>query len=258
MPDERSSPQAGEPASDQEEAGPDLVAEALAYLRASVSGDEPTPWPPPLARQKACLAEWARGLGLLLSSTDLPAKSVKGGQEHDLWHDEATDRYWKSTRSGIFGLQPGIELALVSSGQDARRFHLWEASPVEYLERLYLHNQLVPGLNHFEGCILQGDELIIVTSQPRFDIVPVDTTEIDAWFAELGFQKITDSAYYRASDNLGVFDAHDKNLVRFEDTLIPFDVIPCQPAGGFLAFIEETLTGGHQLHAIRTTHTSSH
>jgi hypothetical protein len=80
---------------------------------------------------------------------------------------------------------------------------------------------------------------------------------LNNWFASLGFVKITDAAYYRAEDNLGVFDAHDKNLVRAdEDVLVPFDVIPCHPAGGFLAFIEEAHTAGHTLRAIRavTTH----
>ena len=235
----------------------DLVRAALDQLRGSLSADGGTCGPPSLARQKEDLHQWADRLGLLLSTSDLPAKVVRGGQEHELFHDEATDRYFKVTRNGVFGLSPGIELALVSSAQDARRFHLWEASPLEYLERLHLQNLLVPGLNAFEGLIVQpGDDMAIVTSQPRFDIVTVTTVEIDAWFASLGFVKITDAAYYRAEDNLGVFDAHDKNLVRAdEDVLVPFDVIPCHPAGGFLAFIEETLTAGHTLRAIRTVTT---
>jgi hypothetical protein len=54
-------------------------------------------------------------MGLLLSPEDLPSKAVKGGQEHDLWHEETTDRYWKLTKNGVFGLNPGIDLALVSS-----------------------------------------------------------------------------------------------------------------------------------------------
>lgn len=239
--------------------GEDLVLAALGIVRGSVSPDRSPSGSPSLARQKESLREWADRLGLLLSPSDLPEKVVRGGQEHELFHDEATDRYFKVTRNGVFGLSPGIELALVSSAQDARRFHLWEASPLEYLERLYLQNLLVPGLNAFEGLIVQpGDEMAIVTSQPRFDIVAVSTEEIDAWFASLGFVKITDAAYYRAEDNLGVFDAHDKNLVRAgEDVLVPFDVIPCHPAGGFLAFIEETLAGGHTLRAVRTVTTDS-
>lgn len=125
MPDETPIRHAGKPASQQGEAGVDLVAAALAHLRGGLPGDGAPSGPPSLACQKAGLIEWAEGLGLLLDPADLPSQSVKGGQEHDLWHDETTDRYWKSTRDGIFGLQPGIELALVSSAQDARRFHLW-------------------------------------------------------------------------------------------------------------------------------------
>lgn len=149
-----------------------------------------------------------------------------------------------------------MDLALVSSDMDARRFQLWEATPIEYLERLLLQNELVPGLNRLEGVIDQGDDLAIVTSQPRFDIVPVTLAEIEAWFAAQGFQKVTPCGYYRVDDNLGVFDAHAKNLIRFEDTLIPFDVIPCRPAGGFLQFIADTLAAGHSVAAVRTVSTS--
>jgi hypothetical protein len=247
----------GSPASQRGADGADLVLAALDHLRGGVSPDRDSSGAPSLARQEKDLREWADRLGLLLDASDLPSKVVRGGQEHELHHDETADRYFKITRNGVFGLSPGIELALVSSGQDGRRFHLWEATPLEYLERLHLQNQLVPGLNRLEGVISQPDgDLAIVTSQPRFEIMPVTTVEIDVWFASLGFAKVTDAAYYRAEDNLGVFDAHDKNLVRAADTLVPFDVIPCRPAGGFLAFIAETLAAGHTLRAVRTVSTS--
>ena len=236
--------------------GADLVVAAFAHLRGSLSPDSAALGTPSLARQKEGLREWARSLGLLLSPADLPTKLVRGGQEHDLFHDERTDRYFKVTRDGIFGLSPGIDLALVSSDQDARRFHLWEATPLEYLELLQLQNQLIPGLNRLEGILDQGDDLAVVTSQPRFDLVPVTQPEIDAWFAAQGFEKITECGYYRAEDNLGIFDAHTKNLVRFQDDLIPFDVIPCRPAGGFLQFIADTLAAGHTVRAVRTVTTT--
>lgn len=57
---------------------------------------------------------------MLLTASDLPSKAERGGQEHDLFHDERTDRYFKVTRDGMF------DLALVSSDMEARRFHLWE------------------------------------------------------------------------------------------------------------------------------------
>lgn len=236
--------------------GADLVGAALGFLRGLSEPGGGASGPPTLARQKTGLVEWARGLGLELNAADLLPRLTRGGQEHD-WV-QADDRIIKVTRHGVFGLSPGIELALVSSSQDARRFHLWEASPLEYLERLHLQNQLVPGLNELEGIVVGAGgpgDLAIVTLQPRFDLVPVTTAEIDAWFGGLGFAKVTDAAYYRADDNLGIFDAHDKNLVRAGEVLVPFDVIPCRPAGGFLKFIEDTLAAGHRLRAVRTVTT---
>lgn len=171
--------------------------------------------------------------------------------EHDYFL--VGDRVWKVTRHGVFGLCPGIELALVSSAEDPRRFHLWEATPFEYLERMALLNQLVPELNSLEGVMVQADgDIAIVTSQPRFDINPVDQLEIDHWFHSFGFERVTEAAYYRESDNLGIFDAHLKNVVRAGEVLVPFDVIPCHPAGGFRQFIKETLAAGHTLRALRS------
>ena len=136
------SPSSRPPANQRGTHGADLVLAALDFLRGGIPADVRPCGPPTLARQKKDLRQWTDRLGLLLSSSDLPAKVVRGGQEHELFHDEVTDRYFKVTRNGVFGLSPGIELALVSSAQDARRFHLWEASPLEYLERLHLQNLL--------------------------------------------------------------------------------------------------------------------
>ncbi len=232
----------------------DLVRAALDHLRGVQEAGGSPSGPPSLARQEASLLQWADGVGLLLNPEEIIPYLDRGGQEHEIL--KQGERVLKVTRNGVFGLSPGIELALVSSSQEDRRFHLWEATPLEYLERLHLQNLLVPDLNQLEGIIHQSNgDLAIVTSQPRFEIIPVTTAEIDTWFSALGFAKITASAYYRADDNLGVFDAHDKNLVRAGDDLIPFDVIPCHPAGGFLNFIEETLAAGHTLRAVRTVTT---
>jgi hypothetical protein len=234
--------------------GADLVVAALDHLRGISPPSGIASGTPAVAWQKEGLREWARGLGLLLNADLIIPRLERGGQEHD-WFREG-ERVFKVTRDGVFGLSPGIELALVASSQDARRFHLWEATPLEYLERLWLQNQLVPGLNRLEGVIDQGDDLAVVTSQPRFDLVAVTQPEIDTWFAAQGFLKVTECGYYRAEDNLGIFDAHAKNLVRFEHDLIPFDVIPCRPAGGFLKFIADTLATGDTVRAVRTVTTS--
>ena len=113
------------PAHQRRADGEDLVLAALDHLRGSLPANGSPSGTPTLARQKEDLRQWAGRLGLLLTFSQLPSKIVRGGQEHELFHDELTDRYVKVTRNGVFGLSPCIELALVSSSQDARRFHLW-------------------------------------------------------------------------------------------------------------------------------------
>jgi hypothetical protein len=126
----------------------DLVLAVLDYLRGVQEAGGSPSGPPPLARQEACLLQWADRLGLLLNPEGIIPFLDRGGQEHEIL--KKGERVLKVTRNGVFGLSPGIELALVSSAQDTRRFHLWEASPIEYLERLHLQNLLVPGLNRLE------------------------------------------------------------------------------------------------------------
>ena len=236
----------------------DRIVAALDFLRRSAERDGSTSWKTSSSWQEARLKEWAESLDLLLDFSDFVDRLVRGGQEHDVFVER--ERYVKLTRSGVFGLSPGIDLALVPSDQDARRFHLWQASPYEYLERLRLQNLITPGLNRLEGIVAQEDDLAICISQPRLDLISVTQDEIDDWFTSLGFEIVTSAAYYRKEDNLGVFDAHDKNVVRSSidsEVLIPFDVIPVQPGGGFLQFIQDTLASGQLLSVVRSSHTTT-
>jgi hypothetical protein len=240
--------------------GEDRIVAALDFLRGvRQAGGDPYR-ETDTARQKTRLKEWAESLGCLLNPEVILPQLRRGGQEHDYFLDPVSGRCFKVTRCGVFGLAPGIDLALVPADQDARRFHLWEATPGQYLERLRLQNLITPGLNRLEGILLEGDDLAICISQPRLELIDVTQAEIDEWFIAQGFQVITTAAYYRADDNLGIFDAHDKNVVRSSvdpDTLIPFDIIPVQPDGGFLDFIRDTLAQGQSLAVVRTARTSS-
>ena len=119
---------------------------------------------------------------------------------------------------------------------------------------------LPPESRRLEGVLALENDLAICISQPRLDLIAVTQAEIDGWFVAQGFQIVTTAAYYRAEDNLGIFDAHDKNVVRSSvdpGILIPFDVIPVQPDGGFLDFIRDSLIRGATISVVRTTHTTS-
>ncbi|MCG8599026.1 MAG: hypothetical protein MI807_02690 [Verrucomicrobiales bacterium] len=240
--------------------GEDRIVAALDHLREVLRGSGESYWEANTSRQKSCLQEWAEGLDLRLDPDQILPRLKRGGQEHDYFLEEEMGQCIKLTRSGVFGLTPGIDLALVPSDQDARRFHLWEASPYQYLERLRLQNLITPDLNRLEGIVVQEDDLAICISQPRLELISVTQEQIDDWFVSLGFEIVTSAAYYRRDDNLGVFDAHDKNVVRASadsDILVPFDVIPVQPDGGFLEFIHSTLEAGGSLQVIRTAHTTT-
>ena len=103
-----------------------LVVSAIDYIRGILSASREASGTPTVAWQKKSLCEWARSLGLLLKPDLIVPRLERGGQEHDIFRDG--ERVIKVTRYGVFGLSPGIELALVASSVDARRFHLWEAS----------------------------------------------------------------------------------------------------------------------------------
>ena len=94
-----SSSDSGSSAAQRGADGTDFIRAALDFVRGGLSPDRDASGPPTPAREKANLREWADRLGLQLSFDQLPAKIVRGGQEHELFHDESTDRYFKVTRN---------------------------------------------------------------------------------------------------------------------------------------------------------------
>jgi hypothetical protein len=258
MSDESTRPTRNHPHHHSRDDGEDLIITAQAHLRASTRRDGKTPWETTTANQKRCLKDRAESRGIFIELSHYADSLKKGGQEHEVIPKET--HYLKITRSGYFGFQPGIELAMVNATEDARRFHLWEATPWEYLERLRLQNLLTNNINTLIGFTADADDLAFVISQPRFKLIPVTQDEIDQWFISLGFEQVTNSAYYRKADNLAIFDAHDKNVIRSStnpNLLIPFDIIPVQPSKGFLKFIQDTLSTNATLQVIRSSHTTT-
>ena len=236
--------------------GADRLTAAFDVLRGVLSECGGTPWTVSQARQEESLLEWAGRVGALLNAEDIFPFTVKGGMEHDLLHPLRDGRLWKATKYNYFGLTPGLELDLVPSGADARRFHLWESGIYHYLERLTLQNELFGQINRLEGFVISDKVITAVTSQPSYRLEPMTQSQIDEWFVGQRFVPITTAAYYRAEDNVAVFDAHDKNVAWNGSAVVPFDVIPCRPEGGFLEFIEKTLQAGESLCAVRTTRTT--
>ncbi len=101
------------------------------------------------------------------------------------------------------------------------------ATPLEYLDRLALHNEQFGRSVEFLGLVRQKGGLSLVISQIFLRGSKPSIPQISAFMSGQGFRKLGDAnAYYRAEDHLAVFDAHARNFVLTEGVPVPFDVIP--------------------------------
>ncbi len=137
---------------------------------------------------------------------------------------------WKVTKDGRFGFSWICE-RLVGTPSD--EFQPRFATPLEYLRRLMLHNELVEAMNRLEGFIRHGDDLAVVTSQQFIPGRNATVGEIERYFHRYGARRVCAGAWYQSEQNLAVFDAGASNLLTCEGVVVPVDVIPVRPTGNF-------------------------
>lgn len=193
-------------------------------------------------RQARDLFAWARENDCLIEPASYRGLVEDCGQEHRVWLDEQRQRYFKATFPGRFGFSvtvvPGAEPGLV-----------W-ATPLEYLERLLLHNAIFGDEIRLEGIGGEDDGLAVVSSQPNIKGGPVLPADIIGFFARLWFRPLAGLhlgnpgalAFYRDLDELAVFDAHPANFV--QDThgvVLPIDLILVRADAALQAAIEPFL-----------------
>lgn len=157
-----------------------------------------------------------------------------GGSEHDVFHDEPSDRFVKISKGA--GYYPEAT---------QRGWGMRAATPSEYFEKLKgLKDQW--GLDtQIHGINLGHKESqpSFITSQPNIhpkldaqgDPVRLSQPEITAHLAEKGFKPVgneEDAMYYRPEDNMLIADAHPGNVIEKEDgTPSSFDTINIHPTG---------------------------
>lgn len=108
------------------------------------------------------------------------------------------------------------------------------ATPLEYLDRLALHNELFGDDMEFLGLVRQKGGLSFVVSQIFLRGKKPTIPQIAAFMRSHGFRKLRgENAYFRPDDKLAVFDAHARNFVFTEGMPVPFDVIPQYVSGRF-------------------------
>lgn len=148
------------------------------------------------------------------------------GNEHQVWFQPGADAYLKVTWPDFFGLQ-----VLFRQDEDDR------ASPVAYLERWHLHNQLFGDAVRFLGALLVDGRLRLVIQQQAIQGSPATLEQIDRFFTTHGWQRFTvggEVAYFDPGRKLAISDTHRGNLILMEDGMLaPID-LRIQPLQGAL------------------------
>ncbi len=192
-----------------------------------------------LERQVEALRSFVDRESLLIDPETL-GTFHRGRREHDLFGDGSEDWVFKITRGAGFGLVPSP--INVVSGMSSDWFGVFPALPSQYFERLILSNQLYPGLNSLEGFCDWEDRFCIVTSQPFIAGRNATSLEIGAFMRSRGFTHLCEATWFRAEDDLAIFDVGGSNFFVGEcGDLVPIDVIPVVASGNLLETLVRAL-----------------
>ncbi len=81
----------------------------------------------------------------------------------------------------------------------------------------------------------------IVISQRFVDPVAASPKAIADFFTGAGFERLLPESWYRAADNVAIFDTGTTNILEFAGRLFPIDILPVRPGGILLERIHEAL-----------------
>jgi hypothetical protein len=175
------------------------------------------------------LVEWGQTHKLIRCESDFlffRRAPVVGGNEHEVWFDETSNRWFKATYPGQFGLAWGRE---------------GTATPREYLTRLVLHNKYFKDNIQLVALIEWSQRLRVLISQPHIAGEAAQCHEIKEWFICHGFAQLHCNgriAWYRKRENLLVADAHEGNVIKSKNgELVPIDLNITQPVGKILEWV---------------------
>jgi hypothetical protein len=164
---------------------------------------------------------------------------VAGGEEHLVWEASPHDRYVKLTRANQFGLTVAAEWFIDEEKDEAElKPALRGGTPLEYLERLLLHNAVFGDSIELLGIIDKRKALHVITAQPEIRGTAASTARIVGFMRSLGFALLPEIAigrlgavsFFRESDGIAAFDCHPANFLSAGDDLFPIDTL-LVPAG---------------------------
>jgi hypothetical protein len=148
------------------------------------------------------------------------------GNEHQVWYKPESRAVLKATWPDFFGL-----LVVHRPNEEHK------ASPIAYLERWSLHNELFGDDVRFLGALATDPGLRLLIQQPAIAGTPATDEEIQRFFTSTGWQRfIIDGnvAYFDPARRVVISDTHRGNIILMDDGLLaPID-LRVQPVSGSL------------------------
>jgi len=158
-----------------------------------------------------------RGLFLATEPPELSRPPDDEGNEHQVWYQPGSASFIKATWPGFFGL-----LVIHRPHEENK------ASPVSYLERWHLHNELFGDGVCFLGVIRTGQGLRLLIRQPAIAGQPATDEEIERFFTDSGWQRFTvdeNVAFFDPQRRIVISDTHRGNIILMDDGLLaPIDL----------------------------------
>ena len=146
------------------------------------------------------------------------------GNEHQVWYRPESKAVLKATWPDFVGL-----LVVHRPNEEHK------ASPIAYLERWSLHNELFGDDVRFLGALSTDSGLRLLIQQPAIAGIPATDEEIQRFFTSSGWQRfIIDGnvAYFDPKRRVVISDTHRGNIILMEDGLLaPID-LRVQPVTG--------------------------
>lgn len=147
------------------------------------------------------------------------------GNEHQVWFQQDSQTYLKATWPDFFGL------LVVHRPHEEHK-----ASPIAYLERWHLHNEVFGDQVVFLGALETDAGLRLLIRQPAIAGTPATDGQIRSFFTDSGWLPFViegNIAFFDPERNIVISDTHRGNIILMADGLLaPIDlrVQPLSPS----------------------------
>ena len=158
-----------------------------------------------------------RSLYLKEPPTELTRPPDDEGNEHQVWYIPTGESFLKASWPDFFGL-----LVIHRPNEEHK------ASPIAYLERWQLHNELFGDQVTFIGALQTDTGLRLMIRQPAIAGAPATDEQIQQFFTDSGWKRFVidgNTAFFDAERRIVISDTHRGNIILMEDGLLaPIDL----------------------------------